>query len=988
MLLSQLSLTIKLPSAGLSSQWVEASSAFGLGTATLFFALSTIHRFLTRTKRKVQSLHQAEIFVRLLSLPLGENERLYLLQRAIEASSSGIVICDAVADDLPIVYVNAKFEELTGYSRAEILGKNCRFLQNGDRSQPSLEVARRAIQEGQDCHTILRNYRKDGSLFWNELYLAPVRDKEGTLTHFIGIQTDVTERKQLAESLHASQERLSAILELASDAIISADSAGRIELFNQAAERLFGYKRDAILGQPLKRLLPDSDRLLHAPSSVLFPAPSLDMRALHQDGSEFLAEVSISQLELQQGKILTIILRDITASKKAEEALIDSKAQLSAILNATSDGLVVLDPQGCIRFANPAAANLFGRSISQLLNWDLGLPFVNDEWVEIAIVQPSKKVVIAEMQVTETTWEREKVYLVSLRDITQRKQAEEQLRESEEKYRGIVETAAEGIWMIDRDHKTTFVNSQMAEMVGYSVAEMDGKSIFDFIDSSQDALLRKHLLRRHKKTEEKYDFQLCRKDGDPLWVTISTRPLFDSDGNYAGALKMIADISDRKQAEAQLRYNAYYDPLTNLPNRTLFLERLAHTIRRSRRRNGYPYAVFFLDLDDFKVVNDSLGHMMGDQLLVAIARRLESCLQPSEILARLGGDEFTILTEGLKNRQDVISIAQKIHRAFRAPLYLQGRDLFINVSIGIAFGNPDYAYSEELLRDADAAMYTAKASGKGRYAIFDREMHETVLMRFQLETDLRLALERQEFLVYYQPIFDLASGHLAGFEALVRWQHPDRGFLSPQEFIPLAEQTGFIVPLGWWILQEACAQVASWQKQFVCNQPLTIAVNFSEKQLKEADIVQRVKSILEQTGLEGSALKIEIVESVLMEDTEATLQILAQLRAMQVQLVIDDFGTGYSSLSYLHRFPVSVLKIDRSFVLGLERDSDNGEIIKAVASLARALKMSTIAEGIETKEQLAYIKGIGCQYGQGYFFARPLEPQAAAALISRSLLDD
>ncbi|WP_206756592.1 PAS domain S-box protein [Oscillatoria sp. FACHB-1406] len=986
--MSQLSLTLKLLSAGLSSQWAEVSRAFRLGTAALFLALTAIHRYSTQKGQRVQSPHPAERFVRFPSVPLAKDEQLHLLQRAIEASSSGVVICDARADDLPIVYLNAKFEELTGYSRAEVLGKNCRFLQKGDRAQPSLDIIRRALREGQDCHTILRNYRKDGSLFWNELYLAPVRDNHGTLTHFIGIQTDVSERQQLLENLHASQERLSAILELASDAIISADSTGRIELFNQAAERLFGYQRDAILGQPLEKLLPDGDRILHVPASALLPSQSLEMRARHQDGSEFLAEVSMSQLELQEGKILTIILRDITAYKKAEEALLDSKAQLSAILNATSDGLVVLDDRGSIRFANPAAANLFGRSISQLLNWDLGLPFISCEWVEIALVQPSKKIVVAEMQVTETTWDRERVYLVSLRDITQRKHAEEQLRESEEKYRRIVETAAEGIWTIDRDHNTTFVNSQMAEMVGYSVAEMKGKNIFDFIDSSQDALMKRHLLRRHKKTEEKYDFQLRRKDGSLFWVAISTRPLFDSDGHYAGALKMIADINDRKQAEAQLRYNAYYDPLTNLPNRTLFLERLAHTIRRSRRRSGYPYAVFFLDLDDFKVVNDSLGHMMGDQLLVAIARRLESCLQPSEILARLGGDEFTILTEGLRNRQDVISIAQKIHRAFRAPLYLQERDLFINVSIGIAFGNPDYTYSEELLRDADAAMYSAKASGKGRYAIFDREMHETVLMRFQLETDLRLALERQEFLLYYQPIFDLASGHLAGFEALVRWQHPERGFIGPQEFIPVAEQTGFIVPLGWWILQEACAQIASWQKQFACKQPLTIAVNLSGKQLKEADIVKRVRNILEQTELEGSALKLEMVESLLMEDTEATLQTLAQLRAMQVQLVIDDFGTGYSSLSYLHRFPVSALKIDRSFVLGLERDSDNGEIIKAVASLARALKMNTIAEGIETKEQLAYIKGIGCQYGQGYLFARPLEPQAAAALISRSLLDE
>jgi diguanylate cyclase (GGDEF)-like protein/PAS domain S-box-containing protein len=705
------------------------------------------------------------------------------------------------------------------------------------------------------------------------------------------------------------------------------------------------------------------------------------------DGTRKYLSINGSPLRDRFGEIIAIAfaLSDISETQKMDEALRESEARLSAIVEATSDAIVVVDGEGCIRFANPAAAQLFARSLDTLLGYCLGWPSVAGEITEIEILQPTGKLVIAEMRVTATTWDRQEAHLASLRDITERKLSEEKLRESEEKYRRIVEMAAEGIWMLDRGYKTTFVNQQMAEMLGYTIDEMLGKSLFELVSETERIGVQTHIARSQQGMEEKYDFKFRCKDKSPLWTTVSARPLFDSDGKYSGVLKMVADITDRKLAEAQLQHNAFYDSLTDLPNRTLFMERLARALYYARRKGGSTFAVLFLDIDNFKVINDSLGHVSGDRLLVEIARRLESCLRANDTLARLGGDEFTILLEEIESLKEAIPIAQRIHDTLKFPFQLGSRDVFTNASIGIAIGSKEYDTPEELLRDADAAMYQAKGAGKGHYALFDRAMHKTVLARLQLETDLRLALEREEFLVYYQPIINLQSSLPIGFEALVRWQHPRRGLIPPDEFIPIAEETGLIIPLGWWVLRQACWQLSRWQTMFPNDPPLSIGVNLSGKQLKERDLVQQIQSILTQTGIGGHCLKLEIVESLLMEDTEETLKILGQLRAMKIQLAIDDFGTGYSSLSYLHRFPVTTLKIDRSFVMGLKADRSNGQIVTAVVSLAQALNISAIAEGIETAEQLSYLQELGCEYGQGYFVERPLTPQAATHFLTQRI---
>ncbi|HWS55779.1 MAG TPA: EAL domain-containing protein [Pyrinomonadaceae bacterium] len=434
-----------------------------------------------------------------------------------------------------------------------------------------------------------------------------------------------------------------------------------------------------------------------------------------------------------------------------------------------------------------------------------------------------------------------------------------------------------------------------------------------------------------------------------------------------------------EESREHFRHAAFHDALTGLPNRALLSERLGSAIARARGAEGERFALLFLDLDRFKNVNDSLGHTIGDGLLVTIARRLENSVRSADTVARLGGDEFAILLEGVKSEADAAYMAERVQREMSTPFMLDGHEVFMTVSIGIAHGAAGYEHPEQVLRDADTAMYRAKAGGRACFEVFDSTMHARAVNLLRLENDLRRAVEREEFTVYFQPIVGLATGRLAGFEALVRWQHPERGFIPPSEFIPVAEDTRLIVPLGLWVLREACRQVVSWQPAGPA--PLTVSVNLSGRQFAQPDLVEQVGAILRETGLAPGRLRLEITESVVMEDAERAVAMLEQLKGLGVRLSIDDFGTGYSSLSYLHRFPLDTLKIDRSFVSQLDAGESRAELVRTIRTLAANMGLEVVAEGIETLGQLGRLAELGCEYGQGYLFARPLAPDAAEALV-------
>ncbi|MEA5576122.1 EAL domain-containing protein [Anabaena sp. UHCC 0451] len=444
------------------------------------------------------------------------------------------------------------------------------------------------------------------------------------------------------------------------------------------------------------------------------------------------------------------------------------------------------------------------------------------------------------------------------------------------------------------------------------------------------------------------------------------------------------ELYERQQLQGQLLYRAFHDPLTNLSNRTLFMERLDDAIKLTQVESDYQFAVLFLDCDRFKVINDSLGHLVGDELLIAIGKRLQILMRDSDILARLGGDEFAICLEKITDINYAKIFADTILKELSAPFKLSRAEVFISASIGIVLGNRNYNNPQELLRDADTAMYRAKTQGKSRYCVFTDDMYQQAIKLLQLENDLKRAIERQEFIVYYQPIVSLSTGRISGFEALVRWQHPTQGMISPVEFIPIAEETGLIAAIDTWVLKTACIQLRNWQKQKLVDEDVSISVNLSVRLFSQPNLLEIIDQAWREIQLNPQNLKLEITESAIMENGEAAAVILQQLRKCQIQLSIDDFGTGYSSLSYLQRFPVNILKIDQCFINTLESNPRNTGLIATIINLAHTSDMKAIAEGIETPEKLAQLRDLGCDFGQGYLFSKPLAAKSIVDLLASS----
>jgi diguanylate cyclase (GGDEF)-like protein/PAS domain S-box-containing protein len=556
----------------------------------------------------------------------------------------------------------------------------------------------------------------------------------------------------------------------------------------------------------------------------------------------------------------------------------------------------------------------------------------------------------------------------SIRYAVERARALRALRESEERYHRLVELSPDAI-LVHVDGRVVFVNGAGVRLLGAETGEkIVGRPIKEFVrieEARGDAALP--------------EGKLVRSDGTEVCVEAAAVPFVYED---RPAVQVVArDISRRKQMEEKLLHDAFHDALTGLPNRALFMDHLKLAVERAKRpRKKYLFAVLFLDLDRFKNINDSLGHTIGDQVLVATAARIEKCLRHLDTVARFGGDEFAVLLDGVEDVNDTIRVAQRLQREMATPINVGGHEVFTTVSIGIALSSTGYERPEEVVRDADTAMYRAKAAGKSRYEIFDTGMHSRAVALLRLETDLRRAVEREEFVVHYQPIVSLADDVIQGFEALVRWQHPERGLVSPSEFIPVAEETGLIIPLGRWVLRESCSQMHRLQAASGESHPLSLSVNLSGRQFMQPDLIGQVKQILDETGFDPRRLHLEITESSVIENTETVTEMLLQLRAIGIRLSMDDFGTGYSSLSYLHRFPIHTLKIDRSFVSG--GDGEN-EIVRTIIMLARNMGMDIVAEGVETPEQLNYLRELRCEYGQGFLFSRPLDIDAACRLLER-----
>jgi diguanylate cyclase (GGDEF)-like protein/PAS domain S-box-containing protein len=937
-------------------------------------------------------------------------------------------------------YMSPQYEAMFGYSPEEGISHPEHWL---DVVHP--EDRERVLAEDKRTDESLESFRaeyrmiaRDGRVVWVRDEAVLVRDERGEPLFWQGVMHDITERKRAERKLRETEERYRTLIEQtpAGVYIQELEHEGAIAYISPHIEKIVGYTPQEYMADPglwVETTHPeDRERVLaeDARTDETGEPFKVEFRKITRDGRVIWVRDEAVLVKDGDGRSLHWqgIFVDITERKEAEELLRESERRLSTLLANAPAYLYRCrnEPGWPNEFVSDYALELTGHTPDKLTDGSVmfGDLIVDQDrqrvWDEVQkALAEHQRIVLRyairrkDGQIRHVEEHGQGVYgdyggVEAIEgvvyDVTERVRAEEALKESEAILAEAQRLAHLGSW--DWDVRSDKVRWSDETFRIYGLAPQVFVPSFDkllaVVHPEDRKTLSKHL-NAVLHEDKPYDFEhrIVRPDGEVRMVHRRAEMVRDENGEPLKMVGTVHDITERKALEEKLEHQALHDPLTNLPNRALFMDRLRHALSRAKRRKD-EVAVLFMDLDNFKVINDSLGHRAGDKVLVAASKRLQSILRPEDTVARLGGDEFILLLEGITVTA-AVHATERVQQRLRAPFSVSGRPLFITASVGIAIGGVNGKQAADLLRDADLAMYRAKHSGKARYAVFEEGMNALAFERLELEHDLRRALEREEFRVHYQPQMLLDADlqrylrsvgswaivartatqppRISGVEALVRWEHPERGLLLPDDFVPIAEQTGLIVDIGEAVLAEACRQTKEWQARFPANPPLAVCVNLSARQFREPDLTETIRRILAETGIDPTCLHLEITESTAMGNAPATVATLEELKDLGVRMIIDDFGTGYSSLSYLERFPVDYIKIDRSFVSKLVEDPGAVSLVSGMIRLAHSLGLKVIAEGVETEEQLERLQGLGCTLAQGHYFSEPLPGEEVGALL-------